>query len=275
MQSLHAMLVWQQAMGVDDAVSDAPAPLIVPKIDPETALREAQQRLEQTATLTPTAAAAPATAPSQAGPSASEAEAIATAHALASACADFASLQQAVAGFEGCALRRTAQNTVFTDGNPAARVLCIGEAPGEEEDRQGTPFCGRSGQLLTRMLAAIGLDRTTDTLITNSLFWRPPGNRSPSSTELALCRPFVMQLLEITQPDLVLLFGGVAAKSILNQETAVSRLRGSTHTITLASGKTLAARVTYHPSYLLRTPAQKAAAWADLLGAQALLQTEK
>lgn len=253
-------------MGVDETVADEATPLIKPVRDTEQLLREAHQQLNARSAPTTT------TKPLAATPAAAITVNDDGARDTANTCHTVEELRAAVGAFEGCALKKTAKRTVFGDGNPNASILVIGEAPGEDEDRQGIPFCGRSGQLLTRMLEAIGLNRSTDYYISNSLYWRPPGNRTPSTEELLLCRPFVLRLMEIMQPKLVILAGGIAAKSVLQQEVAVSRLRASTHTIALPNGTSIPARVLYHPAYLLRTPAQKAAAWADLLALRPLLE---
>ena len=156
-------------------------------------------------------------------------------------------------------------NLVFYDGNPEARIVLIGEAPGADEDRQGLPFVGVSGQLLDRMLASIGLDRT-QVLIANTVFWRPPGNRSPTTSETAACLPFVERLIELVGPDIVVTLGGAAAKSLLAQTQGVTRLRGRWFEYeTPRLSRPIAATVLFHPAYLLRSPAQKRLAWRDLL----------
>jgi DNA polymerase len=176
-----------------------------------------------------------------------------------------AELEAALARFEGCPLRKTATNLVFGDGNPDARILFIGEAPGAEEDRQGKPFVGPSGRLLDLMLASIGLDRTK-VFISNTVFWRPPGNRAPTTTEVAACMPFVERLVELMSPDVLVTLGGPAAKALLAQTEGVSRLRGRWFSYaTPRLSRPIPATAMYHPAYLLRTPEQKRAAWLDLL----------
>lgn len=165
--------------------------------------------------------------------------------------------------YEGCALRFTATNTVFARGNPAAPLMVIGEGPGAEEDRQGAPFVGRSGQLLDRMLGAIGLD-DTGFHITNVVYWRPPGNRKPSSEEIEACRPFVERHIAIVKPRVILLAGGIAAQSLLNTPQGIMALRGRWGEIS-AGGHTTPALPTFHPAFLLRRPQEKAKAWADML----------
>ncbi|MGD9981662.1 MAG: uracil-DNA glycosylase family protein [Hyphomonadaceae bacterium] len=200
-------------------------------------------------------------------------DAVNTARALAGAATTIAELRAAVDKFEGCALKATARNTVFSDGVDGAPVLILGEAPGKEEDEQAKPFVGRSGQLLDKMLAAIGLDRKSNTLISNTIYWRPPGNRDPTQGETVSCLPFVERLIEISQPKLLILTGKAAALTVLKREDGVMKLRGRR---LLYNREGLAAPVNtmvmLHPAYLLRQPQQKRLAWADLLLAEAWLE---
>ena len=156
-------------------------------------------------------------------------------------------------------LKRMARHTVFSDGNPSSDVMIIGEAPGQDEDEQGKPFVGQSGKLLNSMLMSVGLSRG-DVYISNILFWRPPGNRTPSAEEIAFCMPYVEQHVKLIKPKVLLLLGGVAVKSILNTSESISRLRGSKNTY--MGIKTIA---TFHPAYLLRSPNQKAIAFRDFI----------
>jgi len=194
------------------------------------------------------------------------------ARALAWAADSVPALRAAIAGFEGCALKVTARNTVFSDGQDNAPVLIIGEAPGRDEDEQGKPFVGRSGQLLDRMLAHVGLDRKTNVLISNTIFWRPPGNRDPTQGEIIACLPFVERLIELTNPKLLILTGKAAAQTLLKREDGVMKLRGRR---LLYNREGLAmpinTMVMLHPAYLLRQPQQKRLAWEDLLLAQTWL----
>ncbi|MDB5369779.1 MAG: uracil-DNA glycosylase, partial [Roseomonas sp.] len=166
-------------------------------------------------------------------------------------------------------LRETATNLVFADGNPAAPTMLIGEAPGADEDRQGRPFVGQSGQLLDRMLASIGLDRQASEAgeafyITNILPWRPPGNRNPTDAEVALFIPFVLRHIALVRPKRLVLLGGVAAKSVLRAKDGITRLRGRWHGLETEAGP-LPALPTWHPAYLLRNPGAKRESWADLV----------
>lgn len=188
-----------------------------------------------------------------------------TAVGLAAASATLDELHRALESFEDCALRQTATNLVFGDGAPDARVVLIGEAPGAEEDRQGVPFIGQSGQLLNRMLASIGLERA-EVFISNTVFWRPPGNRNPTTAEIAACLPFVERIVELVDPELLVALGGAAAKSLLGINESVGKLRRrwlSYSTPRLA--RPVPTKVTFHPAYLLRSPGQKRAAWHDML----------
>jgi DNA polymerase len=176
-------------------------------------------------------------------------------------------LREEVGKFEGCALKHTAMNLVFADGNPKARVMFVGEAPGEDEDRQGKPFVGVSGKLLDRMLAHIGLDRTS-AYIGNILFWRPPGNRTPTDAEIAACLPFAEKHIALVKPDFLVMLGGVAAKSLLRTKEGITKLHGRWVEYTPNIGMNAApikAMAIYHPAYLLRQPAAKRQAWNDLL----------
>ena len=182
---------------------------------------------------------------------------------LVSSVADMASLKAALEGFDGCALKATAKTTCVWRGAERARVMIIGEAPGRDEDLAGQPFVGRAGQLLDRMLAAIDLDETS-VHITNIVYWRPPGNRTPTPQETQICRPFLERQVELVQPEIILLLGGAAAKTVLDTADGIMRLRGKWREVTVGSVK-LQALATLHPAYLLRTPAAKRMAWRDLL----------
>ncbi|WP_307188987.1 uracil-DNA glycosylase family protein [Azospirillum sp. B506] len=175
-------------------------------------------------------------------------------------------LEAALRSFDGCPLKATAMNTVFADGNPQAQVMLIGEAPGEDEDRQGKPFVGVSGKLLDRMLAQIGLDRST-VYISNILPWRPPGNRSPTQAEIAACLPFLERHVELVQPKLLVALGGVSAKTLLNRAEGITRLRGQWRSYEV-TGKSVPLMPMLHPAYLLRNPIAKREAWRDMLALQ-------
>jgi len=185
-----------------------------------------------------------------------------------SECQTLEELRSAVTAFEGCALKKTAMNLVFSAGNPKAKIMLVGEAPGADEDRQGVPFVGVSGQLLDRILASIGLDRTS-VYITNIIPWRPPGNRQPTPQEIAACKPFVERHIALVCPEILVLVGGVAMKALLNTQDGIMRLRGRWLPYTSPELQApIKAIATYHPSFLLRSPGQKAQSWQDMLAIQ-------
>jgi uracil-DNA glycosylase family 4 len=182
-------------------------------------------------------------------------------------------LRKAVEGFDGCPLKKTATNTVFADGNPEAKVMFIGEAPGADEDREGLPFVGVSGKLLDRMMASIGLSRAENAYISNVVFWRPPGNRSPTSTEIATCLPFVERHIELVAPKVLVLLGGPSAKTILGRQEGITRLRGKWYDYESPKMPApIPAMALFHPAYLLRSPGQKQLAWGDLLAIRKRLE---
>ncbi|WP_395831288.1 uracil-DNA glycosylase family protein [Elstera sp.] len=189
---------------------------------------------------------------------------LADARSLAAGCTSIAALEAAIRSFDGCALKQTAMSTVVYDGAIDAPLLVIGEAPGGEEDRLGKPFVGPAGQMLDKMLAAIGLDRSR-VCITNMVFWRPPGNRKPTDAELALCLPFVERFLFLMNPKVVLLAGGTPAQTLLGRTDGITKLRGRWFDWTDSRGATIPMLPSYHPSYLLRSPGQKRDAWRDFL----------
>ncbi|MCP5405546.1 MAG: uracil-DNA glycosylase [Pseudomonadaceae bacterium] len=173
-------------------------------------------------------------------------------------------LHDAIRAFQGCTLKTGATRTVIGDGNPHAGIVLIGEAPGAEEDKQGIPFVGRSGKLLDQMLEAIGLSRQK-VYITNTVFWRPPDNRTPTPAEVASCRPFLDKHLSLLAPKLVLLVGGTAAKTVLNTDVGIGKLRRQWHMLENPYLNTpIPALPTFHPAYLLRNPPAKKDAWEDL-----------
>ncbi|CAO3440493.1 uracil-DNA glycosylase [Azospirillum endophyticum] len=181
-------------------------------------------------------------------------------------------LEAALRSFDGCPLKATAMNTVFADGNPQASVMLIGEAPGEDEDRQGKPFVGVSGKLLDRMLAQIGLDRGK-VYISNILPWRPPGNRSPTQAEVAACLPFLERHVELVRPKLLVALGGVSAKTLLNRAEGITRLRGQWRSYE-GAGTPIPLMPMLHPAYLLRNPIAKREAWRDMLALQQRISEE-
>lgn len=175
-------------------------------------------------------------------------------------------LKQIVMNFNECALKKFATNTVFSDGNPNAQIMLIGEAPGAKEDEEGIPFCGESGMLLDTMLATIGLFRDKNIYITNSVFWRPPGNRRPTQEEIDICRPFLEKHIALIQPKLIILVGNTAATSVLGSHDGISKIRQNYYSYNNQYHKeNIPTTALFHPAYLLRQPSQKKTTWFDLL----------
>jgi len=189
-------------------------------------------------------------------------DSIGDAIALARASNSLAELKAALEGFDGCALKRSATHTVFADGNPAHRIMFIGEAPGRDEDRQGLPFVGRAGKLLDKMMAAIHLDRTK-AYITNVLNWRPPDNRDPSPEEAAMCLPFLRRHIELVDPEIMILLGAVSVRHVMGRSDGIMKTRGRWLEYSV-NGRLVPVMPTLHPAYLLRQPAHKKLAWRDL-----------
>jgi DNA polymerase len=260
-KALEALLVWYRDVGADEAVSAEPQDrLKPPALKQMPAMLPAAGRAE----TRPRALLSLEMSESASG-------ALSEAQSLADACMSVEALAEALSRFEGCALKHSATNLVFADGNPKSEIMLIGEAPGREEDLRGLPFVGRSGKLLDRMLAAIGLDRKK-VYISNILYWRPPANRSPTHEEMAMCLPFVLRLVELVKPKVVVALGGVAAKELLDTTEGIMRLRGRWQTLALPDGTSLPLLPTFHPAYLLRQPAHKRLAWRDLLALKLFLE---
>lgn len=191
---------------------------------------------------------------------------------VAATCATLSDLKAAIEDFEGCPLKAGANKTVVYDGVEGAPVMVIGEGAGGQEDRIGLPFVGKAGQLLDKMLAAIALDRKTNTFITNVIYWRPPGNRNPEPEELAVCRPFVDRMIELGQPKLIIAAGGVAMKTLLQTNTGIMRMRGNEQVFATPGGYECPLIPVFHPAYLLRRPQDKSRTWRDLLLIQQRLE---
>jgi len=287
-----ALLQWQIEMGADEAIGAAaidhfaladphpnPPPLAGEGVSPAGARHlpppPAGEGRGGGRSPSPAAPRPPTPPASIAPPRAlteSAAEPAQSARALAAQADTIDRLAAIIAGFDACPLKRTATNTVFADGNPAAPVMIIGEAPGADEDRLGKPFVGRAGQLLDRMLAAIGLDRT-GVQITNVIYWRPPGNRKPTAQEIASCLPFVFRHIVLSRPKVLVLAGGTAASSLLDMAEGITRLRGRWFDLAIPGlDAKLPTLPMFHPAFLLRTPERKREAWRDLLALKAKLQ---
>ncbi len=185
-------------------------------------------------------------------------------------------LKLSLQNFEGCDLKKTAMNLVFGDGSPSASVMLVGEAPGAEEDRQGKPFVGLSGQLLTRIFESIGLNREKDLYISNVINWRPPGNRQPTPQEITACLPFIKRHIELVNPKILILVGGTATKALLSDKEGITKIRGKWFEY-MSPGLKSPIQMTaiYHPSYLLRSPSRKKDVWMDVLMIKDTLKTLK
>ncbi|MFY7777025.1 MAG: uracil-DNA glycosylase [Elstera sp.] len=255
------LLDFYLALGVDEAMEESP--LDRRRAEPP---REAARPVES---RPPLPRSEPLSAPRPSAPvldlaALSPDRGLADARSLAAGCDSIAALDAAIRGFDGCALKQTAMSTVVYDGAVDAPLLVIGEAPGGEEDRLGKPFVGPAGQMLDKMLAAIGLDRSR-ACITNMVYWRPPGNRKPTDAELALCLPFVERFISLMNPKVILLAGGTPAQTLLGRTDGITKLRGRWFDWTDSRGVTIPMLPSYHPSYLLRSPGQKRDAWKDFL----------
>jgi uracil-DNA glycosylase family 4 len=261
-EDLESLLRWYIDQGIDESIGEeavdrfaAPAPQAAPL--------PVQRQAPPAPTPIRPAPAAPAALRSPV-PIESP-QLVEDARALAQRCNSVEELETAVRAFEGCALKRTAKNTVFADGVVGSPVMIVGEAPGADEDRLGKPFVGVSGQLMDRMFDAIGMSRERDLYITNILFWRPPGNRTPTLAEQAICMAFTRRHIELARPKVLVLAGGTAAKSVLDTTEGIMRLRGKWTSLSLDDGSAVPTLPTFHPAYLLRTPASKRQSWSDLL----------
>lgn len=262
-RSIAALLEWYVASGVDVALEEEPADRSAAQPVPTSAITPAGTPARSAQSPLPPSPAATHPAAPDTG------ETTLAARAIARAAPDLEALRAALDSFDGCSLKRTAKSLVFADGNPAGRVMLVGEAPGREEDLQGLPFVGRSGQLLDRMLASIGLARD-DVYIANVVPWRPPGNRTPTPEETALCRPFIERQIELADPDFLICLGGASAKELLGTTEGILRLRGQWRDFDTGRRR-IRAMATLHPAYLLRQPLQKRLVWRDLLTLRAAL----
>ena len=273
-ESAREVLAWHIEAGVDETIGNEPVDRFALR-KPPMALQPAPQQAPKLVSAPPASEqtdAVNSALPLRPAPGSATAvngeNSVRTSVELAEAATNVAELRAALEAFDGCALKKTATNLVFIDGNPLARLMFVGEAPGAEEDRQGLPFVGPSGQLLDKMLASIGIQRA-DVLISNTVFWRPPGNRTPTPQETATCMPFLERLVELTDPDILVTLGGPAAKAMLGETQGVGRLRGRWFTYeTARMSHPVDATAMFHPAYLLRSPGQKREAWRDLVAIQ-------
>ena len=250
-----ALLRWYVEMGADEAIGAEPADRFAPP--PVTEAPPAIPSVARPQGGRAVAASPPAALAESLG------EAAQSARRLAATAETVDALAAMVAGFDGCSLKRTATNTVFADGNPAGPVMIIGEGPGADEDRIGRPFVGRAGQLLDRMLAAIGLDRKS-VYIANIVPWRPPGNRTPTPQETAICLPFTQRQIELVDPDVLVCLGNPSTQTLLATKEGITRTRGRWFHYQTGM-RDIRAMPTFHPAFLLRNPISKRLAWRDFL----------
>ncbi|HWU27243.1 MAG TPA: uracil-DNA glycosylase [Rhizomicrobium sp.] len=250
------MLEWLVDAGADEAVGDTPADRF--RVRKPIPVPEVQQR-----------AAARLPEPKQ--PLSPSPDAVGSAMDVAASCKTLAELKSALEVFDGCALKTFATHTVFADGTPDYGIMCIGEAPGQEEDRMGLPFVGRAGKLLDKMLGAIGLDRSK-VYIVNVLPWRPPDNRNPEPTEVAKCILFLRRHIELAQPKVLILLGAVSVRHVLGHTEGIMRARGHWQQYHVA-GAMVPVMPTLHPAYLLRRPVDKRLAWRDLQAIASRIET--
>lgn len=271
-KTLIDQLAWQEAMGIDEVLLDDMAddqPVTMAALTAPSSV-PAPVATADHAMAQPQAAKAPAGTAKMASPAVTTAETPVPSVPTMTASAELAgidtlvALREALEAFEGCALKHTASNMIFADGNPAARVMVIGEVPGRDEDRVGLPLVGGAGQLFDRMLASIGLSRA-DAYVTTLIPWRPPGNRTPTDEEMGLLLPWLHRHIQLANPEFLVLLGGAPAKALLPQPGGILKLRGRWHDLDLGDGVTRHAMATLHPAYLVRSPAQKRLAYADLL----------
>jgi len=260
-----------RALSINDLISaDAPSGQVDRQTDRQTDRRANWQAPAGSPQDAPSeqAPTMPAPAPASA-PSSEPAAGVAVPPDLA-AISSLDDLRAALANYDDCALKNTASNMIFADGNPAARLMVIGEVPGRDEDRVGLPLVGSAGQLFDRMLSSIGLSRA-DIYVTTLIPWRPPGNRTPTDEEMALLMPWLLRHIQLVNPARLLLLGGAPAKALLPQAGGILKLRGRWHDVDTGDGVARPMMATLHPSYLIRSPAQKRLAYADLLALAAKL----
>lgn len=271
MQDLVGALNWYIESGVDEAMGDQALDRTVFGLAQESALGTPAPVKGMEALKSVQALRVPSAPVTEAGPLGLQ-EALSDARAAAAAAKTIEELKLAIENFEGLSIKRTATQIVFADGVAGARIMFVGEAPGADEDRLGKPFAGVSGQLLDRMVSYIGLHREENFYISNILNWRPPGNRSPSDSEIEISLPFIRRHIELANPAILVLVGDGAAKALLETSQGITRLRGKWHEFhSPGLAQPIPTMATLHPTFLLRNPAQKAAVWQDLLAIQARL----
>ena len=258
-QDQIAALEWHLQMGADEAVEETPINRFLPK-ENETSLPESSESVPKQAKPVPEIFKSPSD------------ETVILAAKTAAEAKTLEALFQTIKDFEGCSLKKTAMNTVFSDGSPESGLMLIGEAPGADEDRQGKPFVGASGKLLDKMMAAIGLKRENDYYISNIIPWRPPGNRKPTPEEAAICLPFIKRHIELAKPKILMLLGGTAVTALLHITDGITRIRGRWYEYQAGEEKIPTIAI-FHPAYLLRQPQLKGKAWQDLQEIEAKLKS--
>lgn len=269
---IEALLRFYADAGYSDALDDAPHDRFAESVKRTMPHAAAAQSAAVPSRPAAPAPVGPAPTPLAAQPTIPAEAQAARARELARSASSLEELRGLLDSFDGCNLKFTAKQMVFSDGNPQAPIMFIGEAPGRDEDLEGRPFVGRSGQLLDRMLAAIGLDRDS-AYIANVIPWRPPGNRDPSPLETEICRPFIERQIELAAPKVLVTLGNPSAKVILQAKEGIMRIRGSWKVHQTPSGMEIPAMPTLHPAYLLRNPAHKKLAWRDFLEIKARLKS--
>ena len=286
---LDALLRWYEAMGVDIAVDDQPhdrfaefaADAAKPRETPrDMASQPARAALAESGRKAPLTAPTPMSTsmrdPIQKALSASAEDVIRAAQEAAGAANTLDELRAALEAFDGCALKRTASRLVFSDGDPQARIMLVGDIPGEDDDREGKPFCGRMGGLLDLMLASIGLDRAK-VYLANVAPWRPPGNRALTPHETAICLPFSQRQIELVAPDYLVCLGAVSAQGLLGAKDGIGKARARAYEYELGldpAPRNIRAFAMLHPGYLLKTPTSKKYAWADLRAFRKLIEPQ-
>jgi uracil-DNA glycosylase len=256
------LLRWWTRAGVSHSLNDTPRDRFADGLDGNKDQRSAARGTEAICRPSPAALSMRAHAPQDTGGPKPHDAAEASAHALAQKATTLEMLRSILSEFEGCALKRTATQLVFADGVPGSRVMFVGEAPGEEEDRTGRPFVGRAGQLLDLMLSAVNLDRR-QVYIANVVPWRPPGNRTPTPQETQTCLPFIERQIDLADPEYLVCLGASAARAMLGIQSGIMRARGSWFTYRRQTASEIRALAMLHPAFLLRQPAHKRLAWAD------------
>jgi len=265
-----ADLAWLVESGADEAMQDAPVNRFVarpPQPAPSVVAATAANIPARPPANRP-AIPSPSPADARKAPLGAYTDQIGAATDIAARCTTLAELKSALENFDGGALKRNATNTVFADGQPGARIMLIGEAPGRDEDRAGLPFVGRAGKLLDKMLAPIGLSRAKNIYITNVLPWQPPGNRDFGLEEAAMCMPFLRRHIELKAPDLLVLLGRIAVKNVLGNTDGIMSLRGQWFDYYVGD-RPIPALATLHPAYLLRRAIDKKLAWRDMQSLEA------